>query len=71
MDFVEGLPLSHGYSVIMVIMDRFNKYNHFLPMTHPYTIAGVARIFMDNIFKLHGLPQSIINDIDPIFISNF
>ena len=71
MDFIEGLPLSKGYNVIMVIVDRFNKYSHFIPMAHPYTSATVAKTFMENIFKLHGMPQSIISDRDAIFTSNF
>lgn len=52
MDFIEGLPLSKGYSVIMVIVDRFSKYSHFIPLAHPYTAATVAKAFMENIFKL-------------------
>ena len=47
MDFVEGLPKSDGYSVILVMMDRFTKYAHFIPLKHPYTIAIVARAFFN------------------------
>ena len=71
MDFIEGLPLSKGDSVIMVIVDRFNKYSHFIPMAHPYTTTIVSKAFMENIFKLHGIPQSIVSDRDAIFTSNF
>jgi protoheme ferro-lyase len=71
MDFIEGLPMSKGYNVIMVIVDRFSKYNHYIPMAHPYTAATVAKAFMENIFKLHGIPQSIVSDQDKIFTSNF
>ena len=71
MDFIEELHLSKGYSVIMVIVDRFNKYSHFIPMAHPYMAAIVAKAFMENIFKLHGIPQSIVSDRDAIFTSNF
>jgi len=71
MDFIEGLPMSKGYNVIMVIVDRFSKYNHYIPMAHPYTTATVAKAFMENIFKLHGIPQSIVSDQDKIFTSNF
>jgi protoheme ferro-lyase len=71
MDFIEGLPMSKGYNVIMVIVDRFSKYNHYIPMAHPYTATTVAKAFMENIFKLHGIPQSIVSDQDKIFTSNF
>jgi len=71
MDFIEGLPMSKGYNVIMVIVDRFSKYNHYIPMAHPYTAATIAKAFMENIFKLHGIPQSIVSDQDKIFTSNF
>lgn len=55
----------------MVVVDRFTKYNHFLALSHPYTAQTIARIFMDHIYKLHGLPQSIVSDRDPIFVSGF
>ena len=68
-DFIEGLPKSHGKSVILVTVDRFSKYAHFLALTHPYSALSIARLFFDNIVKLHGLPESIVSDRDVIFTS--
>ena len=67
MDFVEGLPRVHGKSVILTVVDRFSKQAHFLPLSHPYTAATVARVFFEGIVKLHGFLASIVSDRDPVF----
>jgi hypothetical protein len=60
MDFIEGLPMSHGFTVILVIVDSFTKYSHFFALKHPYSTAMVVHIFLDNIVKLCGIPKSIV-----------
>jgi hypothetical protein len=42
MDFIEGLPFSHGYSMILVVVDRFTKYGHFLYLSHSFIATKVA-----------------------------
>lgn len=69
MDFIEGLPNSQGKEVILVVVDRFTKYSHFLALSHPYTVHSVAQVFVDHIIRLHGPPKLIISDRDRIFTS--
>jgi transposase InsO family protein len=71
MDFIDGLPLSKGKNCILVIVDRFSKYSHFVPLAHPFTAQSVAKLFLHNIYRLHGLPASIISDRDKVFTSRF
>jgi len=69
LDFVEGLPKVDGYSVILVVVDRFTKYAHFMALKHPYTALSVAKVLYDQVIKLHGMPQSMISDRDKVFTS--
>ncbi|KAG6636295.1 hypothetical protein CIPAW_11G101300 [Carya illinoinensis] len=71
MDFIEGLPKSKVASVILVIVDKFTKYGHFMTLSHPYIARDVAQVFMDAVFKLNGLPKMLVSDRDPIFRSSF
>jgi transposase InsO family protein len=71
MDFIDGLSLSRGYLVILVVIDRFSKYAHFFLLKHPYTASSVATTFLNNIVKFHGLPKTIVSDRDKVFTSNF
>lgn len=66
MDFIEGLPKSEGKDTILVVIDMFNKYAHFIPLLHPFNTAHVAKAFLYQLYKLHGLPQSIVSDKDSV-----
>jgi hypothetical protein len=69
-DFVEGLPLSGSANCILVIVDKFIKYAHFLPLKHPFTTYSAAKLFMENVYKLNGLLTAIVSDRDRVFTSN-
>ena len=71
MDFLDGLPTSKGMNVIWIVVDRLSKYAYFIALAHPYTTASITQLFLDHIYKLHGLPNSIISDRDKIFVSKF
>jgi transposase InsO family protein len=71
MDFVCGLPKSNGKDVLLVVIDKLTKYCHLIPLSHPFKASEVAQVFLDSIYKLHGLPKAIVTDRDPIFTSHF
>ncbi|KAL9432323.1 hypothetical protein AB3S75_027361 [Citrus x aurantiifolia] len=71
MDFITGLPLSKGFSVILVVVDRLTKFAHFGPLPCQFTALKTAELFVDMVIKIHGFPSSIISDRDPVFLSNF
>ena len=71
LDFICGLPPSHGHSTILVIVDRFSKGIHLGALPAHYTAHSVATLFFNLVCKLHGLPRSLVPNRDPIFVSKF
>lgn len=72
MDFITELPESNGYSEIWVIIDRFSKMAHFIPLKKGEKSADhLARIFLKEVWRFHGLPNNIVSDRDSRFSSTF
>ena len=71
MDFITGLSVSRGFTVILVVVDRLTKSAHFGPLLTQFTAVKIAKLFVDMVIKLHGFPNFIISDRDPVFLSNF
>jgi hypothetical protein len=69
MDFMTDLPECQGYDSIMVVVDRFTKMAHFIPCKKTITADQTASLFTDRVFRLHGLPDNIITDRGPQFVS--
>ncbi|MCO5579307.1 hypothetical protein L7F22_033162 [Adiantum nelumboides] len=72
MDFVIGLPTVQGsYNSIKVIVDMLTKVSHLIPVKTTFTASDIARIFVKEVFRLHGLPKRIVSDRDTKFTLNF
>jgi len=52
-DFITKLPLAQGYNSILVVVDRLTKMVYFIPTTEKTSVEGLARLFRDNVWKLH------------------
>jgi len=59
-DFITKLPLAQGYDTILVVCDRFSKIAHFIATTEKMSAEGLAKLFQDQVWRLHGLLESII-----------
>uniref|UniRef100_A0A670KGS1 Gypsy retrotransposon integrase-like protein 1 n=1 Tax=Podarcis muralis TaxID=64176 RepID=A0A670KGS1_PODMU len=71
LDFVTDLPSSRGKTAVLVVVDMFTKMAHFIPCAKVATAEQTAKLFIDHVFKVHGLPRSILSDRGRQFISNF
>jgi len=66
-DFITKLLLAQGYDSILVVVDRLTKIVYFIPTMEKMSAEGLVRLFRDNVWKLHRLPESIISDRGPQF----
>jgi len=67
-DFITKLPVVAGKDVILVICDRLFKMTYFVATTEKTLVEGFMRLFRDNMWKLHRLPESIVSDRGPQFV---
>lgn len=68
-DFVTGLPISEGNTVIITIVDRFSKAVHFIPLPKLPSATETAHLLILQVFRLHGIPSDIVSDRGPQFTS--
>jgi hypothetical protein len=71
MDFITHLPESNGFDAILVIVDRLTKMKHFVACRGTCDAEEVSRLFTKYVWKLHGLPKTIVSDRGPQFVSEF
>jgi hypothetical protein len=71
MDFIMGLPECEGYNAIWVVVDRLSKMRHFVPCHTTIDARGLAEMFLKEVVRLPGLPQTIISDTGPQFAAVF
>lgn len=71
LDFVTGLPLSNGCTVILTVVDRFSKMAHFVALPKLPSAKETAELMLQHVFRLHGLPTDVVSDRGPQFTSVF
>lgn len=71
-DFVVQLPRTKsGYDAVCVFVDRFTKMVHLAPTTSDVDAVDTAELFMQHVFRLHGVPATIVTDRGSVFVSQF
>jgi len=70
-DFITKLPLAQGYDSILVVVNRLTKMVHFIPTTEKTSAEELARLFRDNMWKLHGLCHKLHSAISPPILRRF
>ncbi|KAL0185788.1 hypothetical protein M9458_017458, partial [Cirrhinus mrigala] len=71
LDFITALPLSQGNTVVLTVVDRFSKAAHFIPLPKLPSAKETAVTVVDHVFRIHGLPNDVVSDRGPQFISRF
>jgi hypothetical protein len=69
-DFITDLPESSGYSKILVVVDRFTKMAHFIPLRKKDS-PTVGKAYLENVWKYHGFPEDVVSDRDGTFTAQY
>jgi len=70
-DFILELPESGRYDSVMVAVNSVGKHSHFIEMVTTVTATGAANLYLQNVWKLHGLPQKVMSNCGPQFVAAF
>ena len=62
LDFITRLPMSNGFNALLVVVDHLSKIAYYISTTSDINSKQLAKLFFDNIFRLHGIPDSIVSD---------
>ena len=71
LDWITDLPPSHYHDAILVVVDRLTKQALFIPTTKSMAAPDVAALFLQHVVRVHGLPETLVSDRDPVFTSHF
>ena len=71
MDFIEKLPLSSGYTSILVIVNHLSKWSHFILTHDTITSLQLMQLFVLHVFSKHGVPSHVTSDHSMEFVSHF
>ena len=71
MDFITELPQSNSFDCIFVVMNRLTKMAHFVPYKKTSSSEDTAKLFLDNVYRYHSVPDDIVSDRDTQFVSKF
>ncbi|KAF8704727.1 hypothetical protein RHS03_06030, partial [Rhizoctonia solani] len=71
LELLNRFPKSNGHDAILVVIDSFSKFGHFIPTTKKVTAKGLADLFITHVWKLHGLPVKTVSDCRTTFTGKY
>jgi hypothetical protein len=71
LDYLTHLPKSNGFNSMLIVVDHLTRMAHFMPCAKTVTAEETTTLFLQGVYRLHGLPRVLINDRDPKFVNGF